>query len=216
MTKEFNLFIRLLEDEMLDINALLIKNYKKLNINEKDIIVLSSLARQDYKGNRMFQKIALKKKVALETNDFNACLYNLCEKGYLEITDTVNPKTGKECEEFSLKKLYLAIIDLYIDKPDKKNDENLSMQEKITKFYDEHYNKQMSPLDADIIRNWCSEKQFSFEEIKNEMLDAIKMGKMSLKSVDQALIKKKTIQEQSPEYIETNKVISELKDKWKK
>jgi len=214
MTNEFRLFIMLLEDEMIDINALLIKNYRKLNINEKDIIILSSLSRQDAKGNRFFQKSSLKRKVGLETSDLNACLYNLSEKGYIVIEDETNPDTGKTCEVFSLKKLYQELINIYTEHEE--TDESLSLQEQITKFYDEHYKRQMSPLDADIIRTWSKEGTFTFEEIKNEMLDNLKMGKTSLKSVDQALIKKKTIEEQSPEYIETNKIIDELSRKWKK
>ena len=215
MTNEFNLFIKLLEDEMIDINALLIKNYRKLNINEKDIIILSCLSRQYAKGNRYFQKNALRKKVGLETDDFNNCLFNLNEKGYIEIEEAVNPNTGKNCEVFSLNKIYQELINIYVYK-DRDSKESDSLQEQITSFYDTHYKKQMSPLDADIIRTWCKEKTFTFDEIRDEMLDCLKMGKTSLKSVDQALIKKRTIKEQSPEYIETNKIINELKNKWKK
>ena len=215
MTNELNLFITLLEDDMLNINALLIKNCSKLNINEKDVFLLSALARQDSKGNRIFQRKELKEKVSLSAEDLNTSLYNLTEKGYLEISESINPKTNKNCEIFSLKKLYQEIIKLYISK-DEDEDKESSLQEKILKFYDEHYRKQMSPLDADIIRTWCKEGTFTFDEIKDEMLDCLKMGKTSLSSVDQALIKKRTIKEQSPEYIETNRIIDELKNKWKK
>ena len=63
---------------------------------------------------------------------------------------------------------------------------------------------------------WADEKKFSIDEIKNEMLDCIKTGRTTLKAVDQSLIRKRLQKEQSPEYKETNQVIEELKNKWKK
>ena len=74
----------------------------------------------------------------------------------------------------------------------------------------------MNPIDVDIIRRWSEEKEFSLSQIKNAMLEALKLGKTSLKYVDQMLIKEKLIKEQSPEYKEANEVIDALKNVWKK
>ena len=216
MKNELRLFISLIEDEMVDFNALLIKNYKLLNITEKDIIILSSLERRDAKGDRTFRRNVLLKKTALEKSDFDNSLYSLTEKGYLVIDQETNPETGKVIEKFSLKNIYEELVNIYVSKSKENEKDGETLQEQIVNFYDEHYKKQMTPMDADIIRNWCQENMFTFEEIKNEMLDALKMGKTSLKAVDQALIKKRTIEEQSPEYKETSKIIEELKNKWKK
>jgi len=213
--KEYDLFIKLLEDEMLNFNALLIKNYKKLGITEKDIIVLSYLARQEMKGYRSFVPSRIKQKVALTLEDLYQSLDNLTTKNYIDIRIETNPKTEKEGEVFYLDNLYNSIVNIYLNDSNKsKKTENFYTQ--IGDLYEELYHKQMSALDADIVRCWGEERKFSFDEIKAEMLDFAKMGKTSLKSVDQSLIKKRIIKEQSPEYIETNKVIDSLKTKWKK
>lgn len=211
------LFKKLLEDDMINFNAILIKNYRKLNINEKDIIVLSSLARSEIKGYTSFNPSRLKVKVGLSNDDLYKSLNSLTEKGYIEIKEAVNEKTLKTCEFFSLEKLYKEIVNIYL-KEEKKEQQrkSVSFQEEISLFYEETYNKPLSPLDIDIIKVWADEKKFSIDEIKNEMLDCIKIGKTSLKAVDQSLIRKRLQKEQSPEYKETNQVIEELKNKWKK
>ena len=215
--KENTLFRKLLEDDMINFNAILIKNYRKLNINEKDIIVLSSLARSEIKGHVSFNPSMLKQKVGLSKDDLYKSLNNLTEKGYLEIKPSINEKTGKPCEIFSLEVLYQDIVNIYLkDESPEAGRKSMSFQEEISLFYEDTYNKPLTPLDIDIIRQWAIEKVFTIDEIKNEMLDSIKMGKTTLKSVDQALVRKRLQREQSPEYKETNQVIEELKTKWKK
>lgn len=213
----YDLFIKLLDDDMLNFNAILIKNYKKLNIDEKDIIVLSMLSRQEVKGYHSFAPSRLKPKVGLSDNDFYNSLDHLTKKGYLQIKVEINPKTQKEGEYFYLNNLYKKIVNIYLqvvkDDEDKKSQ---SFEEQISNLYDSIFLKQMTPLEAEIITKWSQEKQFSFDEIRNEMLNAAKIGKTNLKYVDSSLIKSKMIAEQNPEYLETSKVIDELKEKWKK
>ncbi|MBP5342399.1 DnaD domain protein [bacterium] len=211
------LFRKLLEDDMINFNAILIKNYRRLDINEKDIIVLSSLARDDIRGRSNFNPQRLKEKVGLSNDDLFKSLDSLTLKGYIEIKEAINEKTGKSCEVFSLEKLYQNIVNIYLKEERRKEEKRIfSFEEEISIFYEETYNRQLTPLDMDIIRTWSNEKKFSIEEIKNEMLDAIKRGKTTLKQVDQILVRKRLDREQSPEYKETNKIIEELKNKWKK
>ena len=215
--REKTLFRKLLEDDMINFNAILIKNYRKLNINEQDIIVLSSLARSEMKGHVTFNTATLKQKVGLSKDDFFKSLSDLVEKGYLEIKQSINEKTGKPCEVFSLEALYKDIVNIYLaDGEVQEQKRSMTFQEEISIFYEDTYNKPLTQRDIEIIRQWASEKAFSIEEIKNEMLDCIKMGKIGLQAVDQSLIRKRLQKEQSPEYKKTNQIIEELKNKWKK
>lgn len=217
MSLEYDLFVKLLDDEMINFNALLIKNYKKLGISEKDIIVLSCLERQQSKGNNIFNPTKIKQKIALSQEDLFKSLTNLTGKGYVDIRIEFNYKTEKDTEVFSLDNLYESIVNLYLNESKKTSEKKKeSFQEEISNFYEESFKRQMNPIDVDIIRRWSEEKEFSLSQIKNAMLEALKLGKTSLKYVDQMLIKEKLIKEQSPEYKEANEVIDALKNVWKK
>jgi len=217
MNNEYDLFKKLIDDDMLDYNAIMMKYYKKLNITEKEIFVLSSLIRQEAKGNRNFNPSRIKQKIMLSQEDFYEALETLTEKGYIDIKMEYNTKTLKDGEVFYLDNLYKNIVNLYLGFVKKENEKKAdSFNEVIANFFEELYKIQMSPLDIDIIKRWGEEKQFSIDDIKTEMINASKLGKASLRYVDQSLIKNKLIREQSPEYKETNEIIEELKNKWKK
>lgn len=215
--QEKELFKMLVEDDMVNFNAILMKYYSDLSLTEKDIFVLSSLTRQLTKKNNLFNLDKLKARTSIPEVDFFESLENLTNKKYLDIRKDINPKTGKESEYFYLDGLYDRIVYLYLDMIKKESDKMPStFEEKVSLLYEKTFNKQMTIRDAEIISRWASTNQFSFDEIKDAILDAAKVGKYSLNYVDSKLLKKRVKEENNPEYETTNKIIKELSDKWKK
>ncbi len=215
--QEKELFKKLVEDDMVNFNAILMKYYSELSLTEKDIFVLSSLTRQLTKKDNVFILEKLKARTKIPEDAFFESLSNLTEKEYLTIKKDVNPKTGKESEYFYLDGLYDRIVYLYLDMIKKESDKlPHTFEEKVSLLYEKTFNKQMTIRDAEIISRWASTNQFSYEEIKNAILDAAKVGKYTLNYVDSKLLKKKVQEENNPEYEATNKIIKELSDKWKK
>ena len=214
---EVNLLIKLIDDDMINVNALLIKNYKKLEISEKDIIVLSTLARLEIKGNHLFTIERIKEKTALDKNDFYESLELLMSKNYLKIVNGINPKSGKQAEYFYLDGLYRKIVEIYVDRIRKENEKkNHSFEEKISLLFEKTFERPMQPSDAEIVRRWAQEGKYTYEEINNEILEAAKLAKYSLKYVDSKLIKNHLSQNQNSEYQNTSKVLQDLSEKWKK
>lgn len=212
--KELILFKNLIADEMINFNALLIKNYRKLDVNEKDIIVLSCLERQESKGQKVFNFSSVKAKVGLSDDDLNQCLDYLTKKNYLEIKQETNPKTNKQTEMFSIDNIYKKLIDLYTQ--DSLAPISQSFMESVVDAFNDIFQTQISPADLEVIKNWAIGKEFTYDEINAEMLDAAKIGKSSLTYVDQVLFKKHLQKRESPEYIEANDIVEELRNKWKK
>jgi len=215
--EEYRLFLKLLDDDMIDINSILIKNCQKLNIDANDILVISMLSRQETKGSKLFYPEKMKIKIGLNSDDFYQSLEALTKKGYLFIVSRINPKTGKNAEYFSLDSLYRAIVNLYLDSIKEDNDKNIqTFAEKISSLYERTFQRQMTPLDVEIIKRWSDEGKFSYEDISNAIMDAAKSGKSSLKYVDQSLIRDQIKKEENPEYDDTSKVIEYIKKKWSK
>lgn len=213
----YELFKKLIEDDMLNLEAILIKYYKKININEKDIIVLSMLSRQEGKKSHLFNPISMSGKIGLDKEAFYNSLNSLQEKGYLYISNKINPKTNKLTEYFSLDNLYKRIVDIYLEAFNKeRSKERETFEESIANLYEELFFNQMSPLEAELVVKWANDRQFTLEEIKAEMLNASKIGKNNLKYVDQKLIKRLIVEKQNKEYNESKSIIESFKDQWKK
>ncbi|MCR5741306.1 MAG: hypothetical protein K6G38_02435 [Gammaproteobacteria bacterium] len=214
---ETKIIIKLIDDGLLDVNALLIKNRKKLNITENEFFVLSSLARQEVKGNHSFSPEKIKTKTALSSDDFYKALDNLLNKNYLKIVTGINPKSGKQAEFFYIDGLYDKVVEIYLDRIRKENEKkNQSFEEKISELFERTFERPLQVSDAEVIRRWAQEAKYSFEEIQKEILDAKKLGKYSLKYIDSKLVRRELELSNDNEYTNTSKVIQDLSEKWKK
>ena len=209
--QERELFKKMLSDDMIDYNSILMKYHRKLGLSETDFFVLSSLIRQFTRKNNLFNVESLKRRTKISKEDFFRSLEYLSEKEYIVIKKDINPVTKKECEYFFLDNLFDQIVGVYLDqiKKDSESEPN-TFEEKISVLYETTFNKQMTIRDAEIISRWARDNSFSYEEIKEEILDAAKLGKHSLTYVDSKLVKKQIQQENNPEYEETNKIIQEF------
>lgn len=214
---ETKILKKLIEEDIININSLIIKHYKRLGINEQDILVLSTFARQEVKGSSLFTPTRIKNKTGLSSNDFFASLERLINKGYVRIESGINEKTGKQTEFFYLDGLFEEIINIYIDQVRKENEkENQTFEEKISDLFEKTFERPMMPSDAEIVRRWAQEGKYSFDEISSEILEAAKLAKYSLKYVDSKLIKNHLQSSQNTEYQNPSKVLQELSEKWKK
>jgi DNA replication protein len=214
---EARILKKLIDDDIVEVNALLIKHRKALKISANDILVLSTLSRQEVKKNYIYSSKLVMEKTGLSQNDFFQSLEKLDNQGYVKITPGTNPKTGKQVEYYSLDSLYERITDIYLEQIKRENEEKSgSLQEKIVNLYFDTFERPIAPNEGEIIMRWIQEGQFTYEDIKNAMMDALKVGKYSLRYIDSKLIKSKLASKENKEYTDTSKIIDELSEKWKK
>ena len=214
---EARILKKLIDDDIVEVNALLIKHRKALKISANDILVLSTLSRQEVKKNYIYSSKLVMEKTGLSQNDFFQSLEKLDNQGYVKITPGTNPKTGKQVEYYSLDSLYERIADIYLEQIKRENEEKSgSLQEKIVNLYFDTFERPIAPNEGEIIMRWIQEGQFTYEDIKNAMMDALKVGKYSLRYIDSKLIKSKLASKENKEYTDTSKIIDELSEKWKK
>ena len=214
---ESRLLSKLIEEDIININSLLIKNHSKLDITPNDIIVLSVLTRQQVKRDLSFSAETVRQKADISSKDCFDSLAKLEDKGYVVLYTKFNPKNGQNDEFFNLDGLYKEIVHIYQEAIREENEaKNQSFEEEISNLFERTFQRPLTVSDAEVIRNWAREAQYTIEEIKSEILDAAKMGKYSLKYVDSRLIKKHVQMNNNPEYQKTSTVIQELSEKWKK
>ena len=214
---EAQILAKLIKEDVINVNSLIIKRYKELGINEQDIIVLSMFAREEIKRNNLFTPSRMKNKTGLSDSDFFKSLEGLQSKGYLKIKSGINNKTGKQVEYFNLDGFYEEIISIYLEEIRSENEKNnQTLEEKVSALFEKTFNRPMQPSDAEIVRRWAQEGIYTYEEIYSEVLEAAKLAKYSLKYVDSKLIKNHLQSNQNTEYQNTSKVLQDLSEKWKK
>ncbi len=196
------LFIKLIDEGIIDFNKMILKNYKLLGINETEAFVIIELHNQKKKGGTFLNPAKIVKNLSMSADDLLPILDGLIKKGLIYIDIVVN-ESGKESEVFQMTKVVTMIINHYqkaieeaiVNKP--KN--YATQEEELVDLLETEFQKQLTPLEIEIIRKWVSEDKFSVLDIKKAVLDAIKANKYTLSYVDGILVKRRTAQNKTKE-----------------
>lgn len=199
---ENELMFQLIEEGIIDFNKLILKNYKHLGINETEVLILIELHNQKKKGGTYLNPTKIIKNLSMTMDELLPLLDALIRKGLITI-EIIKNDNGKESEVFGMKKVVTLITDAYrksietaiINKPK----EYGSQEEELVDLLETEFQKQLTPIEIEIIRKWVSEDHFTLLDIKKAVLDAIKSNKHSLSYVDGILIKRRTVLKKSQE-----------------
>lgn len=217
------LMVKLIEDGVLDFNKLILKNYKHLGINEAEAFVLIELNNQKKKGATFLNPSKLVKNLSLTIDELMSVLELLMKKGLVTIEMVVN-ESGKEAEIFHMNKAFSMILEHYKKTIEEsiivpKTKKFGSQEEELVDLIETEFQKQLTPLEIEIIRKWVSEDQFDTLEIKKAILDAIKANKYTLSYVDGILVKRRTASKKSKEVAyksEDSEALKAFFDSWQK
>jgi len=220
---ETELISKLIEEGILDFNKLILKNYKQLGINEAEAFVMIELNNQKKKGTTFLNPSKLVKNLSLTVDEIMTILEQLMKKGLVSIEMIVN-ENGKENEVFHLNKAISLIVDYYkktIEESiiNNKSKKFGSQEEELVDLIETEFQKQLTPLEIEIIRKWVSEDQFDTLEIKKAVLDAIKANKYTLSYVDGILVKRRASIKKAKEVTYKSEDAEALKaffDSWQK
>ena len=184
---------KLIEEEIIVFDKLMLKNYKAIGISEIEAFILIELFNQKIKGETYISPKKLVKKLTIKEEKLLQVLEGLIVKKYVTIR-LVKEKDNKETEDFSLDNTYNKLIDVYknsikheiIDS----NKEFKTPEESIVDLLENQFQKQLKPLEIELIQKWIYEDKYSVDEIKRAILDALRANRSTLSYVDNVLLKR--------------------------
>ena len=172
--------------EAIDFRYLLIENYKKLKINEKELATIFVIDHLISQGNPFVTADLLSLKMSLDIKEIDQVLAKLMTKGMFEYK-TVGKQTVASLEPLK-QKLYRE-FQLFLSK-----EEEEKTSKRITEELDNIYanfekllNRTLSPVEISKIHEWVS-YGYSDRLIIDALKEALSRGKKSLRSVDKILL----------------------------
>lgn len=184
---------KLIEEEIIDFDKMLLKNYKKIGLSEIEAFLLIELNNQKKHGETFISPSKLVKKLTVTEEKLLQTLDGLIKKKYLVIR-LVKHDNEKETEDFSLDNTVSKLIDVYKNQikhevidSDKTYD---TLEEQVVDLLEDHFQKQLKPLEIELIQKWINEDNYTIDDIKRAILDAIKANKSTISYVDGVLLKK--------------------------
>ena len=172
--------------EAIDFRYLLIENYKKLKISEKELATIFVIDHLISQGNPFVTADLLSLKMTLDVKDIDAVLAKLITKGFFEYK-TVGKQTVASLEPLK-QKLYREFqISLSKNEEEKASKRITEELDNIYLNYEKLLNRPLSPVEVSKIHEWVS-YGYSDTLIIDALKEALSRGKKTLRSVDKILL----------------------------
>jgi len=172
--------------EAIDFRFLLMENYKKLKINEKELVTLFMIDHFITLGNPFVTADLLSLKMSLDVKEIDKTLVSLLTRGFIEYIaqgkktiTTLNPLKTKLYREFQ--------ISLTKEDEVKASKEVETELNNIFQEFSKTLGRSLAPVEISKIREWVS-YGYSDELIINALKEVLSKGKKSLRSVDKILL----------------------------
>jgi len=184
---------RLIEEGIVDVGKLVLANYKTVGLNETGAFIAIDLYQRSRKGGRLPNPERLSKDLGIPADQIAAVLETMMGTGLIKI-EMVTSASGKETETFHLDGLIdriLADYDRRLAAAEMPPKVYATTEEEIVDMLETGFQKQLTPIEVEIIRKWVGEDRFEPLEIRRAILDAVKANKHTLSYVDALLVKRR-------------------------
>ncbi|XMB85601.1 DnaD domain protein [Mycoplasmatota bacterium WC44] len=177
----------LVDNNYVNIEKLLIDSFLRLRIDETDLIILLLLFDFKQSGNDFLSISELSRKTTLNPQEVANKVDLLVTKGFISLEFFINDSNEEE-ERFSLLPTVNKILDLLNEDENKEsknqNEENLS---KVVIMLEDDFRRPLSSKELQIVRSW----NYSFDFIKEALLQALKQKKLGIEYIDKILENRK-------------------------
>ncbi len=194
--------------DAIDFRYLLIENYKKFGINEKQLAVIFFIDHLLRQKNTLVTTDLLALKMSLPVSEIDQILVELLNKNILEF-DNAGSQMKTTLEPLK-KRLYREFQISLIKDHEAVNSTEISGQiQNIYQVFEKEFGRTLSPLEFSRIREWVS-VGYTDEVIINALHEAFANNKKSIRSIDKVLLKWATREDVSKEGY------SALNEQWNK
>ncbi len=198
---------KLIKEGVVDFDKLLKITYKDLGLSEMETFLLMELNALKVKGVSFVTPKILTKKLTITEEDAFALLEGLMNKKFLSFVITKN-KNNKQTETFDIDATYQKIMDYYQSKIKEEmlssENEYETLEEEIVELLEKNFQKQLKPIEVELIIKWINEYKYTKEDIKEAIFMAVKAHKYSISYLDGVLLQKRQI-DQGVKVRKTNK-----------
>ena len=178
-----NNYSKLIDSHMISFKEAIVKNYKKIGLNEIETMIIILLYEQK-KINNTLSIPSLLELVTLSEYDLSTMIVDLVERGFVELLIDDNME-----EHFSLKPTIDKLGETL--EQNEKQPKNVDLElVKVVSYIESVYQKQLSVSELKTVDRWI-EEGFLFKEIADAVLESLKAKKMNVKYADAILVSRK-------------------------
>jgi DNA replication protein len=175
----------LYEKGYLNIEKILIKEYKNLNLEISELSILLFLF-NEYHQKKIFSSLNFSQKIQISKNELEKILSELMKKNFFSLSQ--EKKNKKIVEILSLENTFYKLENLFLSEIKKKKEKQKTelIEETINKL-EELKKKVLTGFELEIVKKWYLEKKYPHKNIINSIKQAFVYKKTSLYYIEKIL-----------------------------
>ncbi|WP_119317608.1 DnaD domain protein [Companilactobacillus formosensis] len=182
-----DLFNSFVDSGSTTINNLIIKNFHKLGMTERDLVVYLALSMYAQKGNTFPMAQDLANDTGMDEASIYTIIQGLIKLGIIELKTVVDHHQQRDI--YSLTPIFHRLKNLLQqEKMANKQDKLMSDTEELFKKIEVEFGRPISPIEQEQIHQWIDDDHYSIELIDLALREAVLNQAYSLKYMDRILI----------------------------
>ncbi len=167
----------LLNARSINIYLVLLKEYRRLGLDEVELVILMNLFLDNENGIYVLKFKKLTQRMSISVNECEEKMQGLMNKGFVEIRVEYD-KQNRATEYFDLNPTLKMLEKIYsLEAEDEKN-------QKIISMIEHQLGSALSPNDINVVLSW---KSYSYEEIMEAYSKALANGVVSVNYINSIL-----------------------------
>ncbi|MFZ7943067.1 DnaD domain protein [Neobacillus sp. 19] len=171
----------------ISIPSLLFSEYRNLNLNETELVLLLNIITFIEKGNEFPTPEELSSRMTISISDCNEMLRRLIQRGFIEIIDQYSSE-GIRFENYSVKPLWEKLIDQFMKNSKvSKEVEKKSEETDLYTCFEKEFGRPLSPFECESLGMWMDDDHHDPIIIKAALREAVMSGKLNFRYIDRIL-----------------------------
>ena len=180
----FNIFV---DSGSTSINNLILRNFHRLGMTERDLIVYLSLSMYAQKGNTFPMAKDISDDTGIDETSIYTIIQGMIKLGIIELKTVIDHHQQRDI--YSLTPIYHRIKNLLSqEQQSNQQDKLMSDTEELFKKVEVEFGRPLSPIEQEQIHQWIEDDHYSVELIDLALREAVLNQAYSLKYMDRILI----------------------------
>jgi DNA replication protein len=181
-------YIKWLSSGNVSIPMLLLDNYKKLNLNEMETMLIIHLHSFIEKGNKFPTPEVIAHRMTCSVEQCCDILRKFVQHGIIAIEDEVETFNNVRTESYSLVPLWEKLFTLLTDQGKEKEEETkVQQEESLYSIFEREFARPLSPMECETLSMWIDQDGHTTELITCALREAVISGKMNIRYIDRIL-----------------------------
>ena len=176
-----------LQEGNITVPAILFSEYRNLNLNEYELVLLLNIMTFIEKGNQFPTPEELSSRMTVSIAECNEMLRRLIQKGFIEIIDEYS-QDGIRYERYSVIPLLEKLVEQFLMKNKRVDEANKKSEETdLYTCFEKEFGRPLSPFECESLAMWMDDDHHDPIIIKAALREAVMSGKLNFRYIDRIL-----------------------------